>query len=357
MNLDFDPQKNYYDILWVSEDAWADEIKKAYRKAAMKYHPDRNKDNPEAEEKFKEINEANEVLSDPAKKQQYEAFRKGGYSGAGGFWWFGGFGWWQQVDIGDLGDLLGGFFGWWFGGGSSKRAGPERWDDLVMQLTLSFEEAYHGMTKEVSYSRLVAAEGVEVKSCDTCAWRGVVAQQARTPFGVMQTQTACAQCNWVGQEYYKDGVKVTHGGLEKQSTKLKITVPAGIKAWSKIRYAGKWNDGRLWWWAGDLYIKILIKWSDTWRRDGDNLLVDADISIYQAVLWGEVVVKHPEWNITVKIPKWLQVGEYIRVSGKGFGEKWLLKSRGDMIVMPHMSIPKRLTKKQEQLWTSLSKEK
>jgi molecular chaperone DnaJ len=250
--------------------------------------------------------------------------------------------------------LLWGFFGGGFWWGGWRRAWPERWDDLILQLTISFEEAYHGLKKEVSYGRLQQAKWVTTKSCEDCGGRGVVAQQARTPFGVMQTQATCPSCAWAWAQYYKDDVKVSNGGLEQVSEKLEINIPAWIKAGSKIRYAGRWNTWVLGWETGDLYVKILIKWSNVWKRDDQHLLVDIDVTIFQAVLWWEIQVPHPEWEMKVKIPKWLQVGEYIRVSGKWFGEKWLLKSRGDMIVIPTISIPKKLSKQEDKLWKELA---
>lgn len=357
MNLDFDPKKDYYAILGVSEDAGEDEIKKAYRKLAMQYHPDRNKGKPEAEEKFKEVNEANEVLSDQKKRQQYDAFRKWGYQWWF-WWWFGGFGG-TQVDMGgfgDLGDLLGGFFGGWFGGWWWPRW-PQKGDDLLLQLTLSFEDAYHGVEKQISYQHLVPAAWVTTKSCATCQGRGVVMQQTRTVFGVMQTQAACPDCQWAGKEYYKEGVKMWGGGLEQESATLQVKIPAGIKTDAKIRYAGKGNAGPLGGPAGDLYIRILVKQSDRRRRDGDNMLYDAEVNLYDAVLGGEMLVAHPDGEITVKIPKWLQMGEQIRASGKWFGEKstrWWRK--GDLIILPKIKIPKKLTKEQEKLWKELAKE-
>lgn len=360
MNLDFDPKKNYYDILWIGEDAEADEIKKAYRKLAMKYHPDRNSWNAEAEEKFKEINEANEVLSNQQKKSQYDAFRKW-WGGFWDFWWFWGWGFWGwgfgggSVDFGDLGDVIGSFFGWGFGGGwGARRAGPQKWEDLELQWTISFEDAYHGVEKEISYSRLMPAEGVSAKTCPSCEGRGVVVQAVQTMFGVMQTQSACPSCGWAWQERFKDGKKVASGGLEKQEQSLTVKVPAGIKTGSKIRYPGMGNHGRNNGSAGDLYVKIVIKWHDMRRRDENNLLVDKEVSIFDAVLGGTMDVEHPDGNVTVKIPKWLQVGEYIRVAGKGFGEKGMLWNRkGDMIVMPKIQIPKKLSGKEEKLWKEL----
>ena len=350
MNLDFDPQKDYYKILWVSEDADADEIKKAYRKMAMKYHPDRNRDNKEAEEKFKEINEANEVLSDPQKKSQYEAFRRWDF-GAGGFGWFGGQ--WGFAGWVDLGDLLGWFFGWWGWFGGARRSWPQQGDDLILQLVISFEDAYHGLKKKVTYSRLVQAEWVETKTCETCKGAWVVAQQARTPFGVMQTQAPCPTCGGAWVEYYKDGVKISGNGQEKQSEEITISVPAGIKSWSKIRYSWRWNAWINGWWSWDLYIKIVVKNSDIWKRDGNNILVDKKISLFDAVLGWKITVPHPDGDIQVKIPKWLQVGEYVRVNNKWFGEKWILKNKWDMIVMPKIEIPHRVSKEEEKLWKEL----
>jgi molecular chaperone DnaJ len=359
MNLDFDPKKNYYEILGIAEDANEDDIKKAYRKAAMQHHPDRNKDNPGAEDKFKEANEANEVLSNPQKRQQYDAFRKGGYWAGwfGGFWWGWGFGWFNggQVEFGDLGDLLGGFFWWGFGGWGWR--GPAKGDDLMLQLTLSFEDAYHGIEKEISYQRMIPAEWVTTKPCPHCDGRGVVMQQARTVFGVMQTQAACPDCQGAGQEYYKDDKKIAGGGLEQHTENLTVKVPAGIKTDSKIRYGGKWNAGMLGWPAWDLYIRILVKQSEKRRRDGDNMIMDIDVSIYEAVLGGEQKIAHPDGEIKVSIPKWLQVGESIRVGWKWFGEKSTRWGRkGDLIVIPKIKIPKKLSKEQEKLWKELGKE-
>lgn len=355
MNLDFDPQKNYYDILGVSEDADADEIKKAYRKLAMKYHPDRNKGDHTAEDKFKEVNEANSVLGDAQKKQQYDAFRKWWF----GAWWFGGFGqwwfgaWWFGGWWVDLGDLL----GWFFGGGWSVRRGPQQWDDLLLQMVISFEDSYHGLEKEVSYKKYTLANDVEEKQCDQCGGAGVVAQQARTPFGVMQTQAACPTCGGVGKQYYKDGKQIDNFGLEEVQQTMTVKIPAGIKSGSKMRYTWKGNDGIRGWGTGDLYLKVLVKQSEKRSRDGDDIVVEADVSLFDAVLGGEVVVPHPDGELKVKIAKWLQVGENIRVSGKWFGDKWLLNKKWDMVIKPHITIPKRLSKDEEKLWKELAGKK
>lgn len=299
---------------------------------------------------FKEINEANEVLSDPQKRSQYEAYRRGDY-GAG---WFG---WQWQWGFGggwvDLGDLLGWFFWWqWWGW---RRGWPQQGDDLILQLVISFEDAYHGLKKQVTYSRMVQAEWVSTKSCETCGGQWVVAQQVRTPFGVMQSQAACPACGWAWMEYYKDWTKISWWWLEKQAEELTISVPAGIKSWSKIRYTWRGNTWINGGGVGDLYIKIVVKNSDAWKRDGDNIIANATVSIFDAVLGWEIVVPHPDGDLKVKIPKWLQVWEYVRVKKKGFGDKWLLSSKGDMIVNPKIEIPQRLKKEEEKLWKELSK--
>lgn len=351
MNLDFDPQKNYYDILGVNEDASSDDIKKAYRKMAMKYHPDRNKGDKAAEEKFKEANEANEVLSDAQKRQQYDAFRKGGYA-----WWFGGFGWgWFSggwVEFGDLGDVIGSFFGGWFGG--SRSAGPQRGEDIELQWTISFEEWFHGIEKEISYQRRQKGKDLTSETCKTCQGKGVVMQQARTMLGVMQTQAVCPACQGEGVLWFKDGKQVAGGWLEQVEQALRVKVPAGIKSGSKLKYAGMWNEGRRGGPTWDLYVRVQVKPHDTWRRDGDNLIVSTPLSVFDAVLWTTIEVDHPDGKLKVTIPKWLQIGEYIRVNGKGFGNKSMLGGRdGDLIVQPQISLPKKLSKKEAQLWEEL----
>jgi molecular chaperone DnaJ len=355
-NSDIDASKDYYKVFGISEDASDDEIKKAYRKLAMEHHPDRNKGNKKSEDTFKEINAANDIIGDPEKRKQYDAMRKGWF-GAGWFWGFGGWGgfWWWGFGGGgfqvDLWDIMDGFFGGGFWGGS--RNGPMQWDDLVLQLTINFEESFHGTSKTVSYSRSTMAIDVTKQSCSVCGGRGVVAQQVRTPFGVMQSQAACSSCWWAGDLYYRDGQRVADDGLEKKSQEIKIDIPVAIENGTKIRYMGMGNDGTMGGPSGDLYVKIMIKGSDKWKRDGTNLIADIDISIYDAVLGATVEVDHPDGKMSVKIPKGLQVGEYVRVSGKWFWEKGLFSKRGDLIVKANIKIPKKLSGKEEKLRTEL----
>lgn len=314
--FDFDPQKNYYDILWVSETATEEEIKKAFRKQAMQHHPDKWWD----QEKFKTINDAYQVIWDPQKKQQYDSVRKWWYWwGFGGQGWFGWF-WWQQGGFGWFGDGTSFQFGWWdindifgdliwgiFGWGWYNNR-PRKWDDIELQLNISFEQAYTWLEREITYTKVVDID-----------------------------------------------MKTRH--LKEEQDTAKLEVPAGIQSWQYLKFTEKWNVWRNGWPAWDLYIKIYIKPSAQYERDWDNIIVTADVSIVDLVLGTEVSVAHPEWKIEVKIPKWTQVTDIVKVSGKWFpklGKWWVFGSKhGDLLVRLRVSVPKKLSKEQEKLWKGL----
>ncbi len=351
--MDFDPKKNYYDILWVDEKASEDDIKKAFRKAAVKHHPDRGGD----AEKFKEVNEAHQILSDAQKRQQYDMFRSGGFGGFGwqGFWGFG-WGWFGWFSGGvDLWDLVGDLFGGWFGGSSSSWV--RRGDDIQIALSISFEESFHGVEKEITYARMVKADGITEETCHTCGGRGKVAQKAQTPFGVMQVQSACPTCQWMGKIYKKDGKILWWWGLERQEETITVKVPSGINDGVYIKFSGRGNEGTGGAPVGDLYVKIRIGMSNKYERQGDDLYVKAKVSIYDMVLGGEITIDHPEGKMTVKIPKGTQVGDKIRIKKKGFGDKWIFGKVGDLFILPQLHIPKRLSKDQEKLWKELKETK
>lgn len=309
--FDFDPQKNYYDILGVAEGATEDEIKKAFRKQAMQHHPDKGGD----QEQFKKINEAYQVIGDAQKKQQYDAVRHGNYGG--GFWgwgqgWFGGFGWFGdganfQFGGGDMndifGDLIGGIFG---GGGFSNR--PRKGDDVELQLNVSFEQAYTGLTKEITYQKVTEFD-----------------PQSRHMIQSNDTVTA--------------------------------ELPAGIATGQYLKFTGKWHAGRNGGPAGDLYIKIYVKPSAQYERQGDDIVAVAEVSIVDLVLGTEVTVSHPETKMSVKIPKGTQVTDIVKVSGKGFpklGKGGVFGSKhGDLLVKLRVSVPKKLSKEHEKLWKEL----
>jgi len=353
--MDFDPKKNYYDILWVSEDATEDEIKKAFRKAAVKYHPDKKWWDTA---KFQEVNEANQVIWDKQKRQQYDSYRKGGFWWFGWWtwwaWWFGGFQWGgANFDFGDLWDIMGGIFGGWFGWWSRW---PTKWADLKKKITITFDESYLWVTKKIAYTRKKIVKGAEQKTCDTCGGSWRVVKQVQSPFGVMQTQSSCPICGWSGKTYFKDGKKLWDWWLEEIKETLEIKVPAGINTDVYLKYSGKGDEWANWTPAWDLYIQIHVSADKNYVRKWDDIYVNQEVSIYDLVLWWEYEIKHPTGKIKIKIPKWTQVDDKIKVGWKWFGTWGLLSRKWDLFVIPDLKIPRRLTKEQEKLWKKLQKE-
>lgn len=361
--FDFDPKKNYYDVLWISEDSSEEDIKKAYKKLAMKYHPDRNKGDKWAEEKFKEINEANQVLSDKKKKQQYDAYRKWGYAWFDQMWGgFGGFSWWG-FNVEDIFDVFGDFFGWAGGRGAWRSSRPQKGQDLVINLQISFEESFKGTKKTVSYKRNIlcddckwswVAKDSQRTTCSVCKWSGAVVSQQRTAFGMMQVQTVCSHCN--GQWYTdsKPCPTCQGNGLQQKTEEISVNVPAGVESEQYIHFPWMGHYGQKGAPAGDLYVKFIIQQSSLYKRSGNNIVSAIEISIFDAVLWSEKEIDHPDGKIKIKIPKWLQVGEDIRIPWKGFWSAGFLSNKWDLIIKTKIHVPKKLSKKEEELWKELA---
>jgi molecular chaperone DnaJ len=353
--MDFDPKKDYYSVLGVSETATTDEIKKAFRKLAVKHHPDKGG----SKEKFQEINEAHTVLADEKKRQQYDMYRKGGFSDGAGFDFgnfsgFGNGGFGASIDMGDLGDLIGNMFtGFGNFGGSSGGSRISRGQDMERVLEISFEESFLGVEKKISYERLQKVEGVKEEMCTDCQGKGKVVKSVQTMFGMMQTQAYCPTCNGLGKIFTKNGKKVDTAGLEQHKETMEIKIPAGIKNDAYLKYAGRGNAGIGDAPAGDLYLKIRVLPSTKYRRKDDDLYIQAEVSLFDVVLGGEIDVPHPEGKMKVKVPKGTQIGDKIKVNGKGFGVKGLFTSKGDMYVELQISIPKKLSKEEEKLWKEL----
>lgn len=349
-------KRDYYEVLGVSKGATADEIKKAYRKLAMKYHPDYNPGDKEAEEKFKELNEANEVLSDPEKRQRYDQFGFAGvdpnYGAGAGGGFGGGFG---GVDLGDLfGDIFGGGFGGFGGGSRANPNAPRKGQDLRVRITLNFQEAVHGCSKKISITRQETctecggngcAKGTSPETCPDCGGRGYVVTQQRTPFGVMQSQQPCTRCGGKGK-IVKEPCKVCRGvgkmGIKKT---LEVNIPAGIDDDQSIALRGMGDAGTNGGPSGDVIVMVSVKADPVFQRDGYNVWVTVPITYSQAVLGAKVTVPTVDGKVEYDIPEGTQSGTTFRLRGKGI-QYVNGRGRGDMYVKCEVEIPKKLNKTQ-----------
>ena len=359
-------KRDYYEVLGIGKNATDAEIKSAYRKLAKKYHPDLNPGNKEAEEKFKEVNEANDVLSDPQKRQHYDQFGFAGVDpnyaaanggGAGGFG--GGFG---GVDLGDIfGDIFGGGFGGGFsgfGGGSSTRTAnaPRKGHDIQASVILTFEEAAHGCSKKITINRqdtcpdcggTGAAKGTSPETCPDCGGRGYVVTQQRTPFGVMQSQQPCSHCGGRGT-IIRNPCKTCRGtGKTAARKSLEINIPAGIDDDQNIALRGQGDAGSNGGPAGDVIVHVTVKADPMFERDGYDVTIHVPITFSQAVLGDDVEVPTVDGRIVQHIPEGTQSGTKFRLRGQGI--QYLNgRGRGDQYVIVDVEIPKKVTRAQRE---------
>ena len=359
-------KRDYYEVLGIGKNATDAEIKSAYRKLAKKYHPDLNPGNKEAEEKFKEVNEANDVLSDPQKRQRYDQFGFAGVDpnyaaanggGAGGFG--GGFG---GVDLGDIfGDIFGGGFGGGFsgfGGGSSTRTAnaPRKGHDIQASVILTFEEAAHGCSKKITINRqdtcpdcggTGAAKGTSPETCPDCGGRGYVVTQQRTPFGVMQSQQPCSHCGGRGT-IIRNPCKTCRGtGKTAARKSLEINIPAGIDDDQNIALRGQGDAGSNGGPAGDVIVHVTVKADPMFERDGYDVTIHVPITFSQAVLGDDVEVPTVDARIVQHIPEGTQSGTKFRLRGQDI--QYLNgRGRGDQYVIVDVEIPKKVTRAQRE---------
>lgn len=352
-------KRDYYEVLGVAKGASDDEIKKAHRKLAKKYHPDLNRDNPEAAEKFKELNEAYEVLSDKDKRAKYDQFGFAGVdpnygAGQGGFG--GGFG---GFDMGDLGDIFGSFFGGGFGGSSSRsrRNAPQRGETLQQRIMLSFEEAAFGCEKEITINRTEscdecggtgAEKGTSVETCSNCHGSGVVMQTQRTPLGMFQTQGACPNCRGTGKIIRKPCKKCGGTGKMRKSRTLKVKIPAGIDDGQSIQLRGQGNAGVNGGPSGDVIVTISIRPHPLFTRDCNNVICEIPISFPQAALGDTLQVPTIDGKVEYTIPEGTQTGTVFRLRGKGI-QNVNGRGRGDQYVRVNIEVPTHLTDHQKHL--------
>ena len=322
-------KRDYYEVLGLKKGADAEEIKKAYKKLARKYHPDLNPGDKTAEEKFKEINEANEILSDPDKKARYDQFGFAGvdpsYGAGGGSGFGGGFG--GGFDFGDLGDIFGSFFGGGFGGAQrSNPNAPQRGDNIRIALTISFEEAAFGCKKAVTVERSEScdhcrgtgcAPGTTPEVCPTCGGRGTVQQRRQTPMGVFATTAPCSNCGGKGKIVHSPCPHCHGTGAERKRKTIQVDVPAGIDDGQTISLRGQGHAGKNGGGSGDLLIVITVRPHELFRRDGTSVLCEVPISFMQATLGAELEIPTIDGKVKYTLPEGTQSGTTFRLKGKG----------------------------------------
>ncbi|MEL6776494.1 MAG: molecular chaperone DnaJ [Cyanobacteria bacterium J06597_16] len=352
--------RDYYETLGVSRNAEQDEIKRAYRKLARKYHPDVNKEDG-AEETFKEVSRAYEVLSEPEMRGRYDRFGEAGVggaasAGAGGFQDF--------QDMGGFADIFESFFNGFSGQpGQQRRRGPMRGDDLRLNLKLDFKEAVFGGEKEIRISHLETCEtckgsgakpGTRPRTCSTCNGAGQVRRATRTPFGIFNQVSACPTCNGTG-EVVEDRCETCGGSGQKQTNKkLKITVPAGVENGTRLRVSGEGDAGKRSGPAGDLYVYLVVNEDAKFKRDGINILSDLKVSYLQAILGCELEVETVDGPVALQVPSGTQPNTVLSLDGRGVPRLGNPVSRGKHLITVKVDIPTRIKADERDLLVKLA---
>ena len=349
-------KRDYYEVLGVAKDASAEEIKKAYRKITKENHPDLHPGDKACEERFKEANEAYEVLSDEEKRRKYDQFGhaafdpNAGFSG-GGFGGFGGFG-----DLGDLGDL--GDFGGFGGASRANPNAPRRGDNVRAQVNISFEEAAFGCEKEITTQRIEqcpdckgsgCAPGTTAEVCPDCKGSGQVRTTQRTPFGMAQTMGVCSKCRGTGKIIHQPCKTCRGLGSIRRQHKMTVKIPAGIDDGQSISRAGYGNAGVNGGPAGDLLISVIVRPHAIFEREGTNVYMEQEISFAQATLGAELELPTLDGKVKYTIPEGTQPGTTFRLRGKGIPYLRSPGTRGDQFVTVKVGVPRGLNSTQKEL--------
>ena len=348
-------KRDYYEVLGVNKGASDDEIKKAFRQSAKKYHPDLHPGDKECEEKFKEVNEAYEVLSDKDKRARYDQF---GHAGVDPNYGAGGPGGGSPFGGGiDLDDIFSSFFGGF--GGRRQNSGnmPQRGSDVEASVTITFEEAAKGCKKTITYNSVStcdachgtgAAEGSQPKTCSACGGSGRVTINQRSPFGVIQTQRSCDACHGTGKLIDNPCRKCSGSGRQRKSRTVDVTIPAGIKDQQILNVSGHGNAGYNGGPAGDLHVFVNVRTHSLFERRGDDVWCDLPITLTQAVLGAEVIVPTLDGKVKYSIHEGTQPNDVFKLKGRGI-PRLGGRGRGDQYVRIVVEIPNSLNTRQKEL--------
>jgi molecular chaperone DnaJ len=344
-------KRDYYEVLGVAKSATPEEIKKAYRKMAIQYHPDKNPDNPEAEDKFKEAAEAYEVLSNPEKKQRYDQY---GHQGVGGSSGYGSGGMNMEDIFSQFGDIFGGGggggFGSFFSGGGGGRR-TKKGTNLRVKLKLNIQEISNGVEKKIKVKRHVIAQGVTFKSCSTCQGSGQIKKVVNTMLGQMVSASTCAVCGGSGQIVDKKPAEADARGLIVREEVISINIPGGVAEGMQLSMSGKGNEipGGI---PGDLLIVIEEVEDQILQRDGNNVIFDLHVSFVDAALGASIEVPTIDGKVKIKIDPGTQSGKMLRLKGKGIKDINGY-TRGDQLIMVNVWTPVQLSKEERQILENL----
>ncbi|MCK5303841.1 MAG: molecular chaperone DnaJ [Candidatus Heimdallarchaeota archaeon] len=362
-------KRDYYEVLDLSKDATDADIKKSFRKKAMQYHPDRNPDDPEAPNKFKEASEAYEILTDSEKRSAYDRF---GFSGVESRF--------SNVNSGDFSSVMDifnsifqndftgdDFFSSIFGRRRARRpSGPQKGSDLLMNYGISFEDAIYGVTKIIDVpikkpcsdcSGIGAEKGSSPETCSECRGAGAVMVSQRTAFGVFSTQQACRKCGGSGEIISNPCKKCRGTGDSGDDERIKLDIPPGVDTGFRLRVRGKGEKGHLAGPRGDLYFRLIVDSHPFYKRQNDNIIVELSIPYPIAVLGGDMIVPTPYGPEKVKIPKKTKEGNVLRLSRKGIQRKTQYgMNYGDFLIIVHYAIPSKLSENEKELLTQLKDE-
>lgn len=344
-------KRDYYEVLGVDKSASPEEIKKAYRKTAIKYHPDKNPDDAEAEEKFKEAAEAYEVLKDPQKKQRYDQFGHAGMNGGG----YGGGGMNMDDIFSQFGDIFGGGgspFDSFFGGGGGRGRRQRKGSNLRIKLSLSLKEIAEGVEKKIKVNRLVKADGVTFKTCSTCQGAGQVRKAVNTMLGQMVSTSTCPSCNGAGQTIDHRPPGVDNSGLQPKEEVISVKIPGGVADGMQLSMSGKGNEAPGGGPAGDLLILIEEKGDDLLVREGNNVVYDLYISFIDAALGAQVEVPTISSKVRIKVEPGTQSGKILRLRGKGIKDINGY-GKGDQLIHVNVWTPKSLSSEEKEKLESL----